>query len=128
MAVKRQEPVQPEWGLYSCSNCGRLLELEKVVSAEVERRDGNATGYIAFEHHCRCMPGAVVNSRRWGSYPSFLALFGSVPILPYEAPFAWNAEAEADPVLSRWSWELSQLADVGEFMLFADDAAQRRVA
>ena len=128
MAVKRQEPVQPDWGLYSCSHCGRLLELEKVVSAEIERRDGNATGYIAFAHYCRCSPDAVVASRRWGSYPSFMALFGSVPTMPYRAPFAFNAQVEADPVLSRWSWELAQLADVGEFMLFAEDAAQRRVA
>lgn len=128
MAAKRQEPVQPEWGLYCCSNCGRLIELEKVVSAEVERKDGNATGYIAFEHYCRCTPAGPVASRRWGSYPSFIALFGSVPVMPYRAPFVYNAEAEADPVLRRWSWELGQVADVSEFLLFADDAAQRRVA
>ncbi len=128
MAVKRQDPGQPDWGLYTCSQCGRLLELEKVVSAEVERVDGCATGYVNFRHHCMCLPGTVLSSRRWGSYPSFRALFGTMPEMPYKGPFAWNVEADRDPVVQRWSWELAQVADVREFILFADDAARRRAA
>lgn len=128
MARRMQDSNLPDWGLYCCTGCGRLLELDKVLTADVERRDGVATGYIAFTHFCRCEPGEELISRRWGSYPSFTALFGTMPSLPYQAPFAYQRVQEDDPELVRWRWELGQVADCADFLLFADDAAQRRVA
>ena len=118
----------PKWGLYCCSGCGQLLELERVLSARVERREGVATGYILFRHYCPCRPEAARISRRWGSYPSFLALFGAMPDLPYQSPVAWQHVPDNDPTLTRWRWELDQLADADEFMLFANEAARRRAA
>jgi hypothetical protein len=118
----------PDWGLYCCTACGRLLELERVLAADVERRDGTATGYITFDHYCPCKPSAVLTSRRWGSYPSFTALFGAMPPLPYQAPFDWQRVPDNDPELQRWRWELGQVVDCAEFLLFAEDAAHRRAA
>ena len=118
---KRQaepDPIPPT-GLYCCSSCRRPLALELVLRADIERReDGTATGFIGFEHFCPCREGAILSSRALGSYPSFLALWGKQPKLPYEAPFAWRPVPEDDPVVSRWAWELGQVADWGEFMLF----------
>ena len=123
------EPVAPKlFGVYTCWHCSRALELEKVLSAEAEESDKALTGYVVFQHFCACDPSAVQVSRMWGSYPAFLALFGTQPPLPYTAPFAWQPVTEDDPVVSRWRWELGQVADVGEFMLFLDDAAERGVA
>jgi hypothetical protein len=96
------------------------LELEKVVSADIERIDGNATGYIVFQHFCSCERGVVRASRSWGSHPSFLALFGAQPPLPYRAPFTWRGVNEDDPTMARWRWELGQVADWDDFMLFLD--------
>ncbi len=95
-----------------------------MVTAEIERVDGDATGYIVFQHFCACERDVVHISRSWGSYPSFLALFGSQPPLPYRAPFAWRGVSEDDPALTRWRWELGQVADFREFMLFLDDGAR----
>lgn len=128
---KRQylEPGTPTlFGVYTCWQCSRPLELEKVLSAEAEEADKALTGYVVFQHLCACDPSAVQVSRMWGSYPAFLALFGTQPALPYTAPFAWQAVTEDDPTVSRWRWELAQVVDVGEFMLFLDDAADRRLA
>jgi hypothetical protein len=97
-----------------------------VVSADVERSDGVATGYITFQHSCPCDPSLVRTSRGWGSHPSFLALFGTQPPLPYRAPFQWHGVAQDDPALARWRWELGQVADSRDFLLFADDAARRQ--
>ena len=116
------------FGVYSCTGCRRPLALEKVLSAEAEQVDGVATGFVTFQHFCACDPSVVHVSQLWGSYPSFLALFGVQPALPYTAPFAWHAVGEDDPTVSRWRWELGQVADVGEFLLFLDDAAARRAA
>lgn len=128
MRRKPRELSDPEWGLYCCSGCGELLQLERVLSAQVERHDGVATGYIVFQHYCACLPEAPRVSRRWGSYPSFLALFGAMPNLPYQSAFDWHPVTDDDPSLTRWRWELNQLADAHEFMLFADEAARRRAA
>jgi hypothetical protein len=99
-----------------------------VVSADVERVDGGATGYIVFQHFCPCERGSVRVSRGWGSHPSFLALFGKQPSLPYHAPFAYQGVTDDDKVLRRWRWELEQVVDWAEFMLFLDDAADGRAA
>lgn len=130
---KADNPESPDqqaspalFGVYTCWACARALELEKVLSAEAEEADGALTGYVLFHHFCVCDPTAVQVSRMWGSYPAFLALFGAQPALPYVAPFAWQAVTDDDPAVSRWRWELGQVADIGEFMLFLDDAAARR--
>jgi hypothetical protein len=112
------ERVVCELGVYCCEACIRPLQLEMVVSADVERRDGVATGHILFDHYCPCEPATVRSSRAFGSYPSFLALFGAQPPLPYYAPFAWRPMVEDDPTLARWRWEVGQVADWDEFMLF----------
>lgn len=128
MRRKPKDTNDPIWGLYSCSGCGRLLELERVVSARVERHEGAATGYILFRHYCLCLAETARVSRRWGSYPSFLALFGAMPNLPYESSLHWQPVADDDPNVVRWRWELAQLSDAEEFMLFANEAARRRAA
>src|SRR2546421_5070436 len=110
MPRKREDTGIPERGLYCCSGRGSLLQLERVLSANIERHEGNATGYILLRHFCDCRPGAARVSRRWGSYPSFLALFGAMPGLPYDAPFDWQQVPDDDPSLARWRWELDQVA------------------
>ncbi len=125
---RAEEPRISPYGIYTCSQCGRALELEKVLRADAEREEGAATGFVLFDHYCPCDVSAVHTSRLWGSYPSFVALFGTQPALPYAAPFTWQPVKEDDPMLSRWRWELGQVADVGEFMLFLDDAAEGRAA
>lgn len=128
MRRKHTEREIPEWGLYCCSGCGALLELERVLSASIERYDGLATGYILFRHYCSCLPEAARVSRRWGSHPSFLALFGCMPDLPYQSTFEWRPVDDDDSSVTRWRWELTQLADADEFLLFANEAARRRAA
>ncbi|MDQ3979687.1 MAG: hypothetical protein M3314_09060 [Actinomycetota bacterium] len=120
-----QETFTLDSGVYTCSKCGRPLQLEMVVSADVERLNGLATGYVVFQHFCKCDSETLRVSRGWGSHPSFLALFGKQPALPYRAPFAYQGVTDDDKVLSRWRWELEQLADWQELVLFLDDAAGR---
>ena len=119
---KPPSPSVSEFGLYSCESCTRPLELERVLRADVDRDDeGVFTGYVAFEHTCRCSPGELHISASWGSYPAFLALFGAQPELPYEATFRWTDVAADNGDVQRWGWELSQVSDWDDFMLFLDD-------
>lgn len=108
--------------IFRCSACSRPLEVDKVISADVERIDGNATGFLCFEHFCPCDEGAVLSSRGFGSQPSLVALFGTPPLLPYRAPFSWQGVTEDDPDVTRWRWELEQVADFDDFMLFLNAA------
>lgn len=111
--------------VFRCSRCQRPLELEQVASADVERDDHGVTGWVVFRHHCPCaLPGVQV-SRAWATHPAFVALFGSQPWLPYRAPFSYGAVADDEPLLARWRWELGQVADAREFLLFLDDAHGR---
>jgi hypothetical protein len=109
-----------------CAGCGQALELETVLSAEVERRRHVVTGYVVFQHRCGCSPGAVRVSRSRCSHAAMVALFGAQPWLPYRAPFRYQPVADDDARLARWRWELDQVADVGELLLFLDDARARR--
>jgi len=123
------DPVLAQLGAFRCSSCFDPLKLELVVFADVERRDdGVATGFVEFEHYCGCSGAALVESRALGSVTSFTSLFGAHPMLPYRAPFDPHHVAEDDPTVARWHWELEQVADVGEFILFAEDAARRAAA
>ncbi len=108
--------------VFTCSRCRRPLELERVAATDVERDDGGVTGWVVFTHYCACTPGAVIVSRAWATHPAFVALFGSQPWLPYRAPFAYGVVSDDGPVLARWRWELAQMADADEFLLFLDDA------
>jgi hypothetical protein len=120
------DPVLAQLGPFRCSTCLNPLQLELVVFADVERReDGVATGFVQFEHYCSCKPDQLLESRALGSVTSFNALFGSHPMLPYRAPFDPCPVPDDDPALVRWHWELEQVADVREFLLFAEDAARR---
>lgn len=106
-------------GPYHCSYCLAGLELDKVVSATVDREeDGVATGYINFEHYCRCAPSELRLSRLLGTQFGFVSLFGTAPVLPYRAPFKWRDVAGDDPTIARWRWELEQTVDWDDFMLF----------
>ena len=121
----RPDPVLALIGPFKCSNCLSPLQLELVVFADVERReDGVATGFVHFEHFCSCGP-ELLESRALGSVMSFTTLFGQHPLLPYRAPFDPRPVAEDDPTMARWHWELEQVADIEEFILFAEDAARR---
>lgn len=131
MSAHKRDPRQEEANpllealtCYRCTHCSRALEIELVMSADVERQQGLATGYVAFEHFCPCTPNVLLGSRNLGSHPSFLALFGTTPTLPYRAPFRYRSVAEDDATIVRWRWELAQVADFHDFMLFAEDAAR----
>ncbi|MEW6154741.1 MAG: hypothetical protein AB1673_12225 [Actinomycetota bacterium] len=120
------DPLLAQLGEFRCGACSRPLQLELLVCAEVERRDGAATGFVGFVHYCACSPDVMVESRALGSSYAFTALFGGHPKLPYLTPFCPQTVPENDPEMARWGWELAQVADVGEFLLFAEDAAARR--
>jgi len=108
--------------VFRCSGCQVPLELDQVATADVERDDHGVTGWVVFGHHCTCSPATLRLSRAWATHPAFVALFGSQPWLPYRAPFAHEAVADDEPVLARWRWELTQIADAHEFLLFVDGA------
>ena len=109
-------PLLTQLGAYSCSHCARTLQVEMVVTADVERRNGLATGYITFEHFCACEPGTVRMSRRLGSHQSFVTLFGTTPALPYRAPFEWQGDKRDDPAVARWRSQLDHVTDFDDFM------------
>jgi hypothetical protein len=113
---------------FRCSRCTSFLELERVVGVDVERGARGVTGYVIFQHYCACTPGEVRATRSWATHAAFVALFGSQPWLPYRAPFRFEPVADDDPVLGRWRWELEQVADAQEFLLFLDDASGRSAA
>ncbi|HWC11064.1 MAG TPA: hypothetical protein VG455_07570 [Acidimicrobiales bacterium] len=114
--------------LFRCSKCAAPLELERVLGVDVERGPNGVTGYVVFQHHCPCTPDAVRASRSWATHAAFVALFGSQPWLPYRSPFRFEAVADDDPLLGRWRWELEQVADAHEFLLFLDDGSGGRSA
>ena len=124
--------LRPSPGLSStvfrCSGCTTPLELERVLGVDVERGPRGVTGYVIFQHHCACTPGTVRTSRSWATHAAFVALFGSQPWLPYRAPFRFEPVDDDDPVVGRWRWELEQVADAHEFLLFLDDASGRTAA
>ncbi len=111
--------------VFRCSECRRALELERVAAADIERDDNGVTGWVVFTHQCACRPGHLIVSRAWATHPAFVDLFGSQPWLPYRAPFAYAVVADDEPVLARWRWELAQVVDADELLLFVDDARTR---
>ena len=114
--------------VFRCARCATPLELERVLGVDVERGAHGVTGYVVFQHHCPCTPGEVRTTRSWATHAAFVGLFGSQPWLPYRAPFRFEPVSEDDPVLGRWRWELEQVADAQEFLLFLDDASGGRSA
>ncbi len=114
--------------VFRCSGCGAPLELERVAGVDIERGARGVTGFVVFEHSCQCTPAAVRTTRSWATHAAFVALFGSQPWLPYRAPFHFEPVADDDPVLGRWRWELEQVADAHEFLLYLDDASGGRSA
>ena len=119
---RHRQPAWPAVAGFRCSACARPLELEEIVATDAERGDDGVTGYVLFRHHCACSPGKVRTSRSWATHAAFVALFGSQPWLPYRSPFQYQAVAHDHPDLARWRWELDQVADVEEFILFLDAA------
>jgi len=120
--VERRRQPSPDVmaAVFRCSGCLMALDLERVVSVEVERGDNGVTGYALFVHHCSCTVG-MQTTRAWATHPAFVALFGRQPWLPYRAPFRYGAVTDTDPTLARWRWELDQVADSEDFLLFLDD-------
>lgn len=113
-------------GVFTCGGCGSALQLEHVLSVEAERSGASVTGYILIEHRCGCGGQEILQTRAWGSFPAFIALFGRLPVLPYRSPFAGADVGPDDPTMARWHWELDQIADMDEFLLFLDDARNGR--
>lgn len=109
---------------FTCEGCDRPLELEAVRRADAERVDGAINGYVLFDHECPCSPG-VRTTRTWGSFPAFLTLFGRMPRLPYRSPFRSTPVADDAPSVLRWRWELDQVVDAEELLLYIDDARGR---
>lgn len=128
-----QSGRRPEAGgdRYRCSTCGRAIATEHVVRIDAERRwasDAGAsrkrrTGFVLISHRCPCSAHVLI-SRRAASYAAFVALFGRGVRLPYESPFAVIDLRDDDPLVCRWRWELEQVTDVGDFVLWTD--AERR--
>ena len=121
--AQQRDPFLAQLGPFHCSYCLADLQLEKVMSASVDREDGVATGYINFEHYCGCAPAKVRMSRQLGTQFGFVALFGTPPVLPYRAPFRWHDVDAADATVARWHWELEQVADWQDFMLFLEGSS-----
>lgn len=117
-AAKR-DPFFDQLGPFHCSYCVADLILERVVSATVDRDgEGAPSGYLNIEHTCACSPDEALVSRVLGTQFGIVTLFGTPPALPYRAGFRWHDVAADDPVLARWHWELEQVADWDDFMLF----------
>ncbi len=114
--------------VFRCSSCGDPIELERVAGVDVERGAHGVTGYVIFQHSCSCTSEGPRTTRSWATHAAFVALFGSQPWLPYRAPFRFEPVADDDPVLDRWRWELEQVADAHEFLLYLDDAGGRSAA
>lgn len=125
-AEKRNEAVAIRGPAFGCSKCGRPIELERVLAADAERRGHAVTGYVVFRHSCACTPVGTRASRTWGTHAAFCSLFGAQPWLPYRSPFSFQPVADDHPLAVRWRWELDQMADVDELLLFLDDARDRR--
>lgn len=124
----RQRPLVAPPDRFRCSSCASPIELERVVAADVERRASGVTGYVVFRHSCPCTPVGTRATRSWGTHAAFCALFGRQPWLPYRSPFRFGVVAEDDRWLLRWQWELAQVADTDDFLLFLDAARFRRQA
>ncbi len=122
----RLRPPEDSPDAFRCSSCASPIQLEQVLAADVERRSCGVTGYVVFRHLCACTPVGTLATRSWGTHAAFCALFGAQPWLPYRTPFRFGPLGDDDPRLLRWRWELSQVADTQEFLLFLDDAAQLR--
>lgn len=118
--AQKRDPFFDQLGPFHCSSCAAELILEKVLTATVDREDGTPTGYLNIEHHCACGPDMLM-SRVLGTQFGIVALFGAPPALPYRAPFQWTAVAADDATVARWAWELEQVADWDEFMLFLSE-------
>ena len=108
--------------VFRCSGCRAPLDLERVIGADAERKGHAVTGYVVFRHSCACTPVGTRTSRSWGTHAAFCVLFGSQPWLPYRSPFRLQVVADDHPVARRWQWELAQVGDVDEFLLFLDEA------
>jgi hypothetical protein len=120
--ARDRDPFLAQLGPFHCAGCLAPLDLVRVVSASVDRQDGVPTGYVTFEHHCMCSPSELRVSRLLGTQFGFVSLFGTPPVLPYRAPFEWQDVAPEDPTVARWRWELEQVADWHDFMLFLSDS------
>lgn len=118
---------------YRCTNCGRAIATEGVVRIDLERRwalesEGakrRRTGFVLIVHHCACS-SRLLTSRRYASFPGFVALFGRGVRLPYVSPFAVIDLRDDDPRLRRWRFEIEQVAGVDDLLLWID--AERRKA
>jgi hypothetical protein len=111
---------------YRCSNCDQPIVTELVLRIDAERaprreddRPSRATGYLLISHLCACSPLALT-SRRYRSYPAFVAMFGRGVSLPYESPFRPTLVPVDDPMLVGWRWELEQIDDVDELLYWLE--------
>ena len=110
---------------FVCKNCERPLALECVIELA---RDEEHPRQVSILYYCVCTIAIMVQSVV-ATLPALTALFGkSIPFLPYESPFMYRADTDvdADPLLARWRWELEQCPDTDDFLLFTEDARQRR--
>ncbi|MDQ4133921.1 MAG: hypothetical protein M3179_12125 [Actinomycetota bacterium] len=118
----RQRPPGETSDRFRCSRCASPIQLEQVLTADLERRGSGVTGYVVFRHSCTCTPVGTRATRSWATHAAFCALFGRQPWLPYRTPFRLVPVDDEHPALGRWRWELGQVADSREFLLFLDDA------
>ena len=115
----KRDPFLDQLGPFRCSYCVADLALERVVSVDVHREgDGAPTGYLTVEHTCACSPAETRASLVLGTQFGIISLFGTPPALPYRAGFRWRDVPADDPTVARWRWELEQVADWDDFMLF----------
>jgi hypothetical protein len=125
-AVKRRSrPLEESSERFRCSRCAVPIPLERVAAVDVERTRHVVTGYVVLRHACVCTPAGTRSTRSWATHAALCGLFGSQPWLPYRTPFRYRVVTEDDREVRRWRWELDEIADVDEFVLFLDDGRRR---
>ena len=115
----KRDPFLDQLGPFHCSYCVADLTLERVIAVDIHREDdGTPTGFLVIEHTCACSPTEALVSRVLGTQFGIVTLFGTPPALPYRAGHRWHDVDADDPTVARWKWELEQVADWDDFMLF----------
>lgn len=105
--------------VYVCSKCGDDLACERVIEVTgVGNPWAGSVNKLIIRHTCPCAPGREIMAHYSPSPALLRRLLPGFTGLPYRSPFNHREVPEDDPLMVRWRWELEQLRDVEEFLLF----------